>query len=61
MPWPAVPFTSDVRECALAALKVQGIPQLTVFGQDGKMLEQNAVQKMGMPGVLDSWMRGSSG
>jgi nucleoredoxin len=62
MPWLAIPFASDARESALAALRVQGIPQLTVFAANGKKVEQNAVQKImqASPDPMDAWERGES-
>uniref|UniRef100_A0A7S1EBY5 protein-disulfide reductase n=1 Tax=Hemiselmis andersenii TaxID=464988 RepID=A0A7S1EBY5_HEMAN len=58
MPWPAIPYGSPAREAALATLKVQGIPQLTVFGRDGKVVEQSAVQSVFAPNSLDRWEAG---
>jgi len=57
MPWLAVPFGSPARESALATLKVQGIPMLTILGPSGAIAEQNAVQTPLNPATLDRWLR----
>lgn len=58
MPWLAIPFNDPAAAALIKELRVNGIPNLAVFGKDGKLISPNGRWDVVLQGrkAVDSWL-----
>jgi len=61
MPWCAVPFGAPERTSTPAQFQVAGIPHLKVFGPNGQLLDDDAIQHGNLSvAAITNWVRGGA-